>query len=199
MRFLTINAILLVLCLSSSSQSNNSKREAIEFNDRAIEILAGPDGDTDAGLQKALLLIDSAIAIDHTNCLIHSNRLQVLIKLKKLVAAAEHLNSVLKFQCQQPAFYLLLGVLQETNNNMAASKTNYSHALEGWTANTGQSNSRLNRLLAKFLLDNNLEDFKNGLTELEKYDKYEEFVIEMKKLNKRQDILDIVLNRSSTL
>ena len=194
MRHLILNSLFCLFIFSCVSQTKNDKNKAIEFNNRAIDLMINTDDTSVTVLNRALGLLDSAIAIDNFNCLFYSNKVQILIKLNKIEQTIEVLSSLLKEKCQTPGFFLVLGVLQEITNRVSDSKINYEHAYVILQKKQNGPTSHLNMLLAEYLLDDNMVAFKKGLVDVEKYEEYKSIVKELKNLEKRQDIIDVVIS-----
>ncbi|WP_215225217.1 tetratricopeptide repeat protein [Echinicola shivajiensis] len=194
MKNLIIFLILIgfIACESRDEQNVQFLPEAVELNDRAVQLLSLSKEDS------ALILFDQAIKIDENYFIPHFNKIGVYLGEEDFDKALYESEMVIKKIEDSPESWFLAGLLNEHQGNEEKALIYYKTSVQIFTDRIEDGGikadinaDKLNRALSKkFLGDQSyVEDF----NELEKVDNYKGLV-EQFKVKSREEILKDFFN-----
>ena len=183
---LIISLIAFIVVLHSckgQTKKLDYNPKAIEFNDKAVQLMLKKDFDG------ALVLYDKAIALDESYYIPHSNKINIYVSRKKFDKAILESEMVIKKKPDLAEGWVFTGMLYDKQGNTEKAKKYYEKSVEIFNdriANPDKINmistNRLNRAFSYVLLGQE-EKGKAEMTLL-------------KKKEPKNTIIDIFLNTS---
>ena len=122
-RLITFSYYFL-LFFSCSEQMGCYNPKAIEFNDKAVELMQRSEYDS------ALILFDKAIEIDKIYYLPHSNKTTIYVRLKQLDKALHESEMVVKKKPDLAEGWTLAGMLHDRLNDTLMAMKYYNKSIE---------------------------------------------------------------------
>lgn len=169
--YFIVSILALAGCKSNVKEHQEYNPEAVELNNRAIELSLSSKKDS------ALILYDQAIALDSTYYLPHSNKIGIYVSKKEYEKAISEIEMVLKLKPDLAEGWFFAGLLYEHQRNDEKAFAYYTKSIQVFTERINDPSksaeivaNKLNRALSKkFIGDSSyMEDF-NEIRQLEKY------------------------------
>lgn len=124
---------------------------AIEKNNQAVKLMFHPDS-----LEKAILLLDEAIAIDRSYVLAYTHKSQCLDRLGRVPEALQTCLSAEEYALENPYYYTLKGIYLEKNGKVEDAHNAYQKSFMLFGEELKKkpdANVCINYIMAKYLCD----------------------------------------------
>ncbi|WP_288088272.1 tetratricopeptide repeat protein [Bacteroides acidifaciens] len=143
--------LFLFLFSSSITFAQEYVPTAIEKNNQAVKLMFRPDS-----LEKAILLLDEAIAIDSSYVLAYTHKSQCLDRLGRVQEALQTCLSAEKYALENPYYYTLKGVYLEKSGKVEVAHKAYQKSFMLFGEELKKkpdANVCINYIMAKYLYD----------------------------------------------
>ncbi len=131
--------------ISVSAQQKKYPQEAIDLNNRAMEIRIHNLSNKDS-IAKVLNMLDKAIALDKSYITAYGNKVNILLSEEEYDKAIKTLDEAIKYNPEQHGFYLLKAKALEEQGQSEEALAFYKKALE-----TCENQMRKNPAVGSFL------------------------------------------------
>lgn len=149
--------IFLLLCICTDFVIAQSP-QAIEKNVQAVNTIHGHIGNADS-INKAISLLDEAIAIDPSYKLAYGNKAQYLLMLGEKKRALDTILQIKEIASEDPFYLLYKGMLLEANGNKAMALEDYTKGTLLFEKNLKENPTEgdfMNYMLGLYLRDNKI-------------------------------------------
>ncbi|MDB5224341.1 MAG: hypothetical protein JWN83_3008 [Chitinophagaceae bacterium] len=127
LKFITFLLFIGLCSCGQQPAKYKANPEAVRLNNQIIPLIRFTDNPDSC--RKALLLLDSATAIDSNNFLAYDNKLMFLYGLKQYDKAILTVNELLRLRPNAHDLFMMKGNLYEIIGDTISSKSNFQKAL----------------------------------------------------------------------